>query len=260
MDSIFAAGVLERIAESDSLLAFDFDGTLAPIVDDPARPAMRPSTRHLLAQAAQSYPCAVISGRPEEDLLHLLDGVTVWYVIGNRALLPPDEIEKLSRQVRVWLQTLTTRLAPFTEVSIEDKGVSLALHFRCAAEHDRAHTAIVDAATRLENARIIEGKEVVNLLPAGGPNKSSALVRLCAQLRCGTTLYVGDDRTDEDVFALGGELVGVRVGAPVEESAARYWLRDQAEVDELLERLIDLRGRRKRRSADSRRPARKREE
>jgi len=102
MESIFAAGALEALAASDALLAFDFDGTLAPIVADPALAAMRPATRHLLAQAAQLYPCAVISGRPEEDVPRLLGGVTVWYVIGNRALQPPDEVARLSAQVGGW--------------------------------------------------------------------------------------------------------------------------------------------------------------
>lgn len=260
MESIFSAGVLERIAASDSLLAFDFDGTLAPIVDDPAQAAMRSSTRHLLAQAAQAYPCAVISGRPEADVLRLLAGVTVWYVIGNRALQPPEEIERLSRVVSAWRTALAEPLARVPGLSIEDKGVSLAIHYRHAALHAPARAAIAAAAAVLPGARVIEGKEVVNILPANGPNKGSALDRIRAQLSCPTTLYVGDDRTDEDVFALDGDMVGLRVGATAEPTAARYCLRDQAGIDELLAQLVELRPRRTLRPEANWRPSPRRYE
>ncbi|HEY5676536.1 MAG TPA: trehalose-phosphatase [Myxococcales bacterium] len=258
MESIFATGVLEALAASDALLAFDFDGTLAPIVADPALAAMRPSTRHLLAQAAQLYPCAVISGRPEEDVLRLLGGVTVWYVIGNRALQPPDEIARLSAQVGGWHARLGSALAGLAGVHIEDKGVSLAIHYRNAAEQAVAVAAIRRAAAGLSEARLIAGKDVINLLPVGGPNKGTALARVKAQLGCASALYVGDDRTDEDVFALP-QLVSVRVGA-AEDSAARFHLRNQEEVDDLLERLVSLRPRRALRQESMWRPAGRRME
>ena len=258
MESIFSGDTLQRIAASDSLLAFDFDGTLAPIVDDPAQAAMRSSTRHLLAQTAQAYPCAVISGRPEEDVLRLLAGVTVWYVIGNRALQPPEEIERLSRQVSAWRAALVEPFASVPGISVEDKGVSLAIHYRHAAAHDLARAAIGSAASALPGVRVMDGKEVVNLLPANGPNKGSALDRIRAQLKCPTTLYVGDDRTDEDVFALDGGMVGVHVGAAAEPTGARYCLRDQSEIDELLGQLVELRPRRTLRPEAMWRPAPKR--
>jgi trehalose 6-phosphate phosphatase len=242
MESIFATGVLEALAASDALLAFDFDGTLAPIVADPALAAMRPSTRHLLAQAAQLYPCAVISGRPEEDVLRLLGGVTVWYVIGNRALQPPDEVARLSAQVAGWRARLDSALTGLPGVSIEDKGVSLAVHYRKAAGDPQVVAAIRQAAAGLSQARLIAGKDVINLMPVDGPNKGVALARVKAQLGCAAALYVGDDRTDEDVFALP-QLVSVRVGAAA-DSAARFHLRGQEEVDDLLERLVSLRPRR----------------
>jgi trehalose 6-phosphate phosphatase len=258
MESIFAAGALEALAASDALLAFDFDGTLAPIVADPALATMRPATRHLLAQAAQLYPCAVISGRPEEDVLRLLGGVTVWYVIGNRALQPPDEVARLSSQVGGWHARLDSALSGVSGVRIEDKGVSLAIHYRNAKEHEVAVAAIREAAAGLREARLIAGKDVINLLPLGGPNKGVALARVRAQLGCASALYVGDDRTDEDVFALP-HLVSVRVGAAA-DSAARFHLRDQEEVDDLLERLVALRPRRMPRQEAMWRPAPRRME
>lgn len=60
--------VLERYASSNLLVAFDYDGTLAPIVSAPDRAHMRPQTRRLLKGVARRYPCVVISGRSRDDL------------------------------------------------------------------------------------------------------------------------------------------------------------------------------------------------
>jgi trehalose 6-phosphate phosphatase len=241
MESIFAAGVLERLAAEDLLVALDFDGTLAPIVKEPSQAAMRPSTRRLLSEVARLYPCAVVSGRREEDVLALLGGVTVWYVLGNRSLQPPDDVARWSRQVDEWRPQLGA-LGAIEGVAIEDKSVSLAIHYRNAADHERARDAIVQAAALLGRVRIVAGKDVVNLLPEGGPDKGAAVERVRARIGCTSVLYAGDDRTDEDAFARS-RVVGVRVGAEP-ASAAKYHLRDQDEIDDLLDRLIALRARR----------------
>ncbi len=83
---------------------------------------------------------------------------------------------------------------------------------------------------------------MLNLLPAGAPDKGVALTRLRARERATVALYVGDDVTDEDVFRLGqpGRLLSVRVGRS-RRSAASHYLRDQAEIDDLLARLVALR-------------------
>jgi trehalose 6-phosphate phosphatase len=241
MQPLFSSEVLDRLAATDLLLGFDFDGTLAPIVDDPAAAAMRSSTRRLLAQAAHLYPCAVISGRREEDVLRLLAGVTVWYVIGNRALQPPDRVERLAREVQGWQPVLAEQLRGMAGVVIEDKEISLAVHYRAAREQERAVEAIRKAAELLGGVRVVAGKNVVNLMSESGDGKGAALERLREQLGCPAALYVGDDRTDEDAFRLPGTL-GVRVGFEA-TSSARYYLDDQEEVDELLERVVDLRQR-----------------
>jgi trehalose 6-phosphate phosphatase len=246
MQHLFSSRAVDRLAAGDLLLAFDFDGTLAPIVDDPATAAMRSATRHLLAQAAQLYPCAVISGRREEDILRLLAGVTVWYVIGNRALQPADHVERLARQVRAWQPVLAERLRGLAGVAIEDKEISLAVHYRAAPEREGAVEAIRKAAALLDGARVVAGKNVFNLIPKSGGGKGVALEKLRNQLGCREAFYVGDDWTDEDAFRVPGT-VGVRVGF-TEASSARYYVEDQEEIDELLERLAEARQRPARRA------------
>jgi trehalose 6-phosphate phosphatase len=62
-------------AQERVLLAFDFDGTLAPIVRDPEAAAMRPRTAAMLAKVAKLYPCAVISGRSRADVMAKVDAI-----------------------------------------------------------------------------------------------------------------------------------------------------------------------------------------
>jgi trehalose 6-phosphate phosphatase len=242
MESLLSSAVLSTLGTADVLLAFDFDGTLAPIVDDPSAAAMRTTTRRLLAQVAQRYPCAVISGRAEQDVMRLLDGVTVWYVIGNRYLEPPEVVERRCNEVQGWLPILRHELHGMEGIAIEDKGASLAVHYRRAVDREQARQAIRAAATMLAGVRAVAGKEVVNLLPAGA-DKGAAVDRVRRQLGCELAMYVGDDGTDEDAFSAGPSVLGVRIGHAA-NSAARYCLRDQDQMDELFERLLSLRARR----------------
>ena len=223
------------LCASNLLVALDFDGTLAPIVDRPEDAAMRPSTRRLLAQVAQLFPCAVVSGRGEEDLRRRLGGVTVWYAVGNHFLEQPEAREE---QVKAWILPLHEALSAVPGVRVENKGASLAVHYRQAAQHESAREQIAAAVARLERVRAIHGKEVVNLLPQGGPDKAAAVERLRRQLGCDAVLYAGDDASDEDVFALP-PVCGVKIG----EGATRapHSLREQAEIDGLLERLVRAR-------------------
>jgi trehalose 6-phosphate phosphatase len=245
--------VLEQLAWSNVLLGFDYDGTLAPIVADPERAVLRESTRRRLHEVAELYPCVVISGRAVRDVERRLTGIPLRSVVGNHGLEPWRATEEVRRQVARWRETLAPRVAELAGVVIEDKTYSLALHYRRSRRKKEALAGIVRAVAQLGELRVIGGKQVVNVLPLGAPHKGVALERERDRLGCDTALFVGDDETDEDVFALDrpGRLVTVRVGS-ARASQASYCLRSQAEMDLLLGRLIELR----RRAAEPRRRAR----
>jgi trehalose 6-phosphate phosphatase len=234
--------VLEQYACSRTLLALDFDGTLAPIVDDPRRAAMRPSTRRLLRQAARAYPCVILSGRARADVARRVGGASVEAVIGNHGMEHGRLPAGAGRTVRLWTRRLEGELGGLPGVAIEDKGASLAVHYRASRQKKRARARILEAAQRLGDVRLIGGKDVVNVLPAGAPHKGLALERARARFGCDTAIYVGDDDTDEDVFSLDqpGRLLAIRVGRRA-ASAAAYYLRSQRDVDRVLRRLVSLR-------------------
>lgn len=234
--------VLQQFAWSSVLLAFDYDGTLAPIVTDPKQALMRPSTRDLLDQLTQRYPCVVISGRAQADARERLQGVKVSSVIGNHGLEPWEGSQRFVEEVRGWLPALTQLAKALPGVRVEDKSFSVAVHYRRSRTKKKARRAILKAAVGLGPVRIIGGKAVVNILPFDAPHKGMALERERARLNCDTAIYVGDDETDEDVFTLDqpGRLLTIRVGSSA-KSLATYCLLNQGEIDELLKVLLELR-------------------
>jgi trehalose 6-phosphate phosphatase len=234
--------VLAQFAWSNVLLAFDYDGTLAPIVDDPAEARMRPRTRELLERVTRLFRCVVISGRSQADVLRRLRGVGVFEVIGNHGLEPWRRTEEFAARVQTWLPVLRGELAALKGVTIEDKLFSLAVHYRQSRNKKAAREAILGSASRLGGARVVGGKQVVNLLPEGAPHKGVALEAARDRLGCDTAIYVGDDETDEDVFALDepGRLLTVRVGE-LPSSRAAFYIRGQDDIDEFLRTLESLR-------------------
>jgi trehalose 6-phosphate phosphatase len=228
--------ILTKLAQERTLCAFDFDGTLSPIADHPDGAHMRVRTRNLLRRLAALYPCIVVSGRARVDVLSKLSGIRFARVIGNHGA--ETEATQGSRCfVDRWRAALDPELGAVPGVWIEDKGYSLAVHYRHSAQKAEARRRILAATRKLDSVRVFGGKLVVNLVVDNAPNKGDALAAERDRLGCTWILYVGDDENDEDAFAVSGKVVSVRVGRKV-RSHARYYLRNQLEVDDLLETLV----------------------
>jgi trehalose 6-phosphate phosphatase len=239
-----AADVIEQISRNRTLLAFDFDGTLAPMVPDRAAAALRDSTRALLRTVALLYPCAVVSGRTRADATSRLADVPLVAIIGNHGAEPgfgPVD-RRLETRVADWRRALAARLAGVDGVEIEDKRLSLALHYRGARSRDDAERAIARAVAPLEAARTFSGHAVVNVVPDEAPTKGDAMLALCARLGARIAVYVGDDCTDEEAFRSDVVSISVRIGES-SRSSARYCLPAQEDVDDLLGALVATRAR-----------------
>lgn len=234
--------VLQRFAQSNTLLAFDFDGTLSPIVVDPERARVRPQTRRLLVELCKRYPVIVISGRTRADTSKRLEGLDIVEVVGNHGLEPWYTSEHFAHEVERWSPILEASLSSLSGVMIEQKGFSVSIHYRKSDEKKRARAAILKAVGLLGDVRVVGGKQVVNVLPAGAPHKGIALERERERLRCERAIYIGDDETDEDAFALreAERILTIRVGEK-HDSAAEHWIHDQTAIDTLLRALVELR-------------------
>ncbi len=223
-----------------TLFAFDLDGTLAPIVSDPTAIAISDTVRKAFADLNEQAPVAVITGRSRSDALTHL-GVTPRYLIGNHGAegLPgwASRENDFVRTVQEWQNQLDI-LLPLEDsagIEIENKGATLSIHYRRAANMEFARSLILQIAGKLDpQPRYIGGKYIVNLLPPGAPDKGTALLQLIRRSSCAGALFVGDDETDEDIFRLDSKnIFTVRIGQNA-HSRARFFLLDQSEIGRLL--------------------------
>jgi trehalose 6-phosphate phosphatase len=230
---------LDSAAPRKVLFTFDYDGVLAPLVKEPSGAVMRPRTRALLRRLARSHPVAVVSGRAWKDVAVFV-GALVPTIVGNHGFelgRPVPVPAKVLRQVQRWRGRLEEALDGVEGIYFEDKRSTLAVHYGLSRAWRRAERAVYAAANELEGTRIVPGKKVLNVLPHDFPSKGDAVRTLVARLGCDAALYVGDDVTDEDAFAVGAPLVfGIHVGKG--PTLAPWCLREQADVDRLLEILI----------------------
>lgn len=247
MDWLFDASglaTLRAFVDHATLFAFDLDGTLAPLVDGPSLIRIPDDVRGGLTRLSALAPVAIISGRACRDArAHL--GFTPRFLVGNHGAegLPGWEADE-ARFVelgRRWEQQMTRQLGATKGrgITCENKGTSLSYHYRRAKDREAAREALLKAASALTPpARLVAGHFVLNVVAPDAPNKGEALLALMEHAARHRAVFVGDDQTDEDVFASADEnILGLRVGqAP--GSLARYFLRGQREVGALIEELI----------------------
>jgi trehalose 6-phosphate phosphatase len=246
--ALSAAGLagISTWAKGKILFAFDIDGTLAPIAERPWDARVPDEVQQGLATLASRSAVAIVTGRSVNDARPML-GFTPLYLIGNHGAEGVPGFERATASfVRIchgWLDELSGDDEPWRElagVALEDKGCSLAFHYRHATDRKHAQRLLERRSRRLDpEPSLLDGKYVINLVPPGAPDKGDALGALLVHSRCERAVYVGDDISDEAVFRLRSPLVlGVRVERDP-SSAAELYLRDQGEIPRLLGRLVE---------------------
>lgn len=225
-----------------ALFAFDFDGTLAPILMQPDAVKMDARTAAAFAPLTARLEVAIITGRGVADVRHRLPGTPRW-VIGNHGAegMPDTDPTALARAASVcaaWRMQLEDGTAALPGIVVEDKTYTLCLHYRQTDDHDAARALLAERIHTLHPApHVVDGKCVFNLLPDGANDKFSALHTLAGG--ADIAFFIGDDVTDESVFVQApAGWVTVKVG--LEPTAARFTLRDQAAVPDFLELLLTL--------------------
>ncbi len=250
----------ERIREAERvLLAFDYDGTLTPIVSRPEDARLGEETRALLGTLScrPRYRVAVVSGRRLDEVRDLV-GLPGLIYAGNHGLelegggwrfLHPAG-EKARPVLEAAAAELQKGLAGIAGARVEDKGLTISVHLRRVSREDRPRaleTVNAAAARRSGELRVTRGKEVIEFRPAVDWGKGEILAWLAEKIgreKPGSpvlTVYTGDDRTDEDAFlAVGESGITIKVGGAGKPSAAAYRLEDCAGVKIFLARLRSL--------------------
>ncbi|WP_395673806.1 trehalose-phosphatase [Phenylobacterium sp.] len=221
-------------------LFLDLDGTLAPIASRPQDVRPEPRRTRLIERlsAALDGRLAVVSGRTLADLDRILEGrVTAVAAVHGLVRREPDGVTS-EVAPHPGLVDAAARLRDFairdSGLIVEEKGLSVALHYRLARAQGGAARSLADeiaAATGL----VVQHGDMVEELRTPGPTKGDSVRAFMSQppFKGATPLFVGDDATDEHGFEAARQAggVGVLVGPP-RDSAARYRL---AGVDAVLD-------------------------
>ncbi len=213
--------LLDAYREARQLaLLFDFDGTLAPIVNHPALAELPAKTRQVLMDLARQPRLAigVLSGRKLDELQSLVGLPDVFYagtagleldLRGTRIRHPKAEFgHQLMAELSKDVQPL---VAAVPGAWVENKGLGLTVHYRNA--RDDLAEALAHDVSRLVNplsVRLAHGPRALELAPALGWTKGSAVRMIVEHLGPGTVpFYAGDDENDVDALTAAPELGGV---------------------------------------------------
>jgi len=242
------------------LLLCDYDGTLTPIVEKPELAILPEKTRELLLALVtqRSFTVGVISGRAMADIRQKVGIENIIYA-GNHGLEIEGPgisfINPLAEEMRPVLrliqQVLNKALSPIRGVFVENKGLSLTIHYRMV-EEDKSDEVrnvferVIATARSLGKVIITTGKKVYEVRPQVDWDKGKAISLLIEKYGKPKVksellpIFLGDDQTDEDGFKVieshGG--ISILVGEDTAGSAARYYLKSPSEVDEFLSLLI----------------------
>ncbi|MEX1034146.1 MAG: trehalose-phosphatase [Cellvibrionaceae bacterium] len=243
--------IASRQADAPLAVFLDFDGTLAPLVDDPREAVISEAMLETVKSLTGSCTLGIISGRDREDLQARVAIEGILYAgshgldiagPGYQTSLP--EAEAAIPEVDSAENRLREALEAVPGVVIERKRFAVAVHYRKVRSDVAIQQVkrVVDGVLADTHLRKRLGKKVLELEPAVDWDKGHAVEWLMetAEIdpRRVLVIYIGDDETDEDVFAaLAGKGLGVRVGEEISTSLADYYLAEPTEVQTLLQRI-----------------------
>jgi trehalose 6-phosphate phosphatase len=244
--------VVDRPGETG--LVLDFDGVLSPIVPNPADSQLLEGTAEVLAELIRFIGViAVASGRPLEFLMNRVPVAGI-DLLGSYGLeeLRDGSVEVAPSAVQ-WLPQVDDALRRLQDVfsgqpgiQVEQKSVSVAVHWRQSVDRDLAGVAvqhaIVDIA-RQTGLRVEGGKFVLELRPPIEVDKGTALKSLIARRALKQVVYIGDDLGDVPAMELAfehGYAILVDHGAETDARLQRLATETLYGVEEVATWLRDL--------------------
>ncbi|MFC4438180.1 MULTISPECIES: trehalose-phosphatase [Natrialbaceae] len=233
---------------AELLLCLDFDGTLAPIVEDPdeAEPTQAVTDALETVTPEPDVTTAVVSGRGLADVRQRVDGPRIY--AGNHGLeLARDGsvavhpvARKRAERIDAVCEALEVALEPVPNARIENKRLTATVHFRSvpSGAQPQVERLTYDAVDRFggDDLEVSTGKQILEIGPNIPWGKGNAVELIVADLPDeAVPVYIGDDVTDESAFqAVEPEGIGVRVGGD-EPTAASGRVRSPEQVASLLE-------------------------
>lgn len=248
----------EKLKDNFLFIFLDFDGTLTPITETPDKAVMSKEVKDILREISNkpTAKLAFISGRALEDIKNKIGLENVIYS-GNHGLeiegpkikfkhLVSPKYKMILDRIRNDLQQ---KISTIRGVFVEDKGLSLSLHYRMADKNKIPQVKVIFHETIIlylvrNKIKIRAGKMVLEVRPPIEWDKGKIVLWLltrqifAARKANILPIYIGDDATDEDAFkALRNKGLTIFVGEP-KESHAQYYLKSPKEVIDFLKRVL----------------------
>ena len=234
---------LSAFASKDTILiALDFDGTLAPLVDDPEASRMIASARTALENLTTlpGVTIAIVTGRAIDSVKRVAEPLNEWFLVGSHGIevLSPGE---LTNYETPWLvpgnliKDFEAVIAAHPGTRLEQKPFGLALHTRGVADQTArgAEAAAHEVCDAWGEELVVRTGHGIVECSIQDATKGDGIAQVWRHLKPTAVLFAGDDRTDEDGFAVLGEQdVAIRVGRG--ETLAPYRLDDAHAVAEAL--------------------------
>jgi len=247
--------IFKRLNKRTPSIFLDYDGTLTPIVEDPARATIPETTRRIISRLVGYYSVAIISGRDLADVQNMvgIDGIAYAGSHGFDISGPGGQYrnQEKGKNFLPALDRAEVELAKALEgipgARVERKLFAIAIHYRQVdrIKLDELEKRFDKVMSNYPKLRKTTGKEVFELRPDVNWDKGKALLHLLEALFTDSgkvmPVYIGDDDTDEDAFrAISNRGIAIVVGTDKRPTAAHYALRDTDEVAQFLQELIAL--------------------
>lgn len=244
------AGLMQKLRGLKIAVFLDYDGTIVPISENPEKAIVSESMRQTILALSQKTMVAIVSGRNKsniEELVHLPD----IYYVGNHGfdMDGPDHarwevgVECLPAMEKCFRE-LQTRLMIIPGVVFELKKLTVTLHYRLVSPKDLPlfFEFIRNTVAEYPSLKLTGGKQVAEIRPNLDWNKGTAVLWLAEKLGFynpnSYLIYLGDDLSDEDAFALlPDQGAGILVGNHETETYADYHLSDPLQVELFLKNL-----------------------
>lgn len=248
----FSENPMKHVGKKKLAIFLDYDGTLTPIVDDPAKALLKEKMRMVVEEISTLCILGIISGRDRADVEEKVNipslifagshgydisgpGLAFYHEKGLECLPALDNAE----------MELRAKFQSEKEVQIERKKFAIAVHYRFVPEEniDAVLKTVSEVLGKHSCLKAGPGKMILELRPDYDWHKGKALWWLIGQIADPQDVYpvyIGDDMTDEDAFkAIQGKGMGILVGQHGGLSAAGYSLKDTEEVYLFLRQLAD---------------------